>query len=98
MTHDATGERRLLLAVLEDAVRTLRMARRGVVSPKRARLEQSWLLSTDRSDPFAFETICDVLGFDASALRARLLSPASPLPPAIRRAVRPLPPPRHLSA
>jgi hypothetical protein len=85
MTHDPSGERRLLLAVLEDAVRTLGMIRRGGVSRRRAALEHSWFLSTDRTHPFAFETICDVLGFDAGAIRARLLGPACPARVTIRR-------------
>jgi hypothetical protein len=83
MAYDAFGERRLMLAVLEDAIRTLLLARRAVVPRKRVLRDRAWLESTSRSEPFDFESICDALGIDPSYLRARLLAgvnvPAPPL-------------------
>jgi hypothetical protein len=76
MAYEAFGERRLMLAVLEDAIRTLLLAKRSRVTRKRAMSELEWLQSTDVSAPFAFESICDVLGIDPTYLRNRLMSGA----------------------
>jgi hypothetical protein len=72
MAHDS-GERRLMLAVLEDAIRTLLVAKRIPVPLKRLRHDVAWIESSARDMPFAFESICDALGFDPSYLRRRLL-------------------------
>lgn len=66
------GERRLMLAVLEDALRTVLDGRVGRSSDVWVKSELGWFMSTDRSHPFAFEVICDVLDLDASWLRRRL--------------------------
>jgi hypothetical protein len=73
MTQEVYGERRLMLAVLEDAIRTLLLARRSRVPRKRLLRELAWLQSTSVSEPFAFESICDVLGLDPGYLRGRLV-------------------------
>lgn len=73
MAYEAFGERRLMLAVLEDAIRTVLLAQRSGVSRKRLLRELAWLRSSNVSEPFAFESICDVLGLDASYLRSRLV-------------------------
>jgi hypothetical protein len=73
MAYEASGERRLMLAVLEDAIRTLLLARRTAVSRKRLLRELAWVESTSHAEPFAFESICDALGLDPGYLRARLL-------------------------
>jgi hypothetical protein len=65
-----TGERRLLLATLEDAIRTLLGGRH----PKQQREDLDWLMSEDRTDPFTYLRICDALGIDAGWLRNRVLS------------------------
>ena len=72
MRYEASGERRLMLAVLEDAIRTLLLARRTALPRKRLVSELAWLESRSRAEPFAFESICDVLGIDAGWLRGRL--------------------------
>ena len=69
----AIGERRLLLAILEDAIRcfqTYLFARetRGRVLFREA---EQWLASEDR-DLFSFETICEVLGIDPQQVRRGL--------------------------
>ena len=61
-----------MLAVLEDALRTVLSARVGRSCDAWVREELRWFMSEDRSHPFAFEVICDVLDLDASWLRARL--------------------------
>ena len=65
------GERRLMLAVLEDAVVTLKIHLRGPsVHSRRIVAEiENWLASGTRAHTFAFGTICDVLGFDVKAVR-----------------------------
>ena len=65
------GERRLMLAVLEDAVATLKLHLRGhSVHSRRIVAEvENWLASGSRSHTFTFGTICDVLGLDTSAVR-----------------------------
>jgi hypothetical protein len=65
-----TGERRLLLAILEDAIRTLLGSRH----PKHQREDLDWLMSEDRTDPFTYLRICDALGIDAEWLRSRVLA------------------------
>jgi hypothetical protein len=77
MTHEAFGERRLMLAVLEDAIRTLLLAKRTAVSRKRLLRELAWFQSRSQSEPFAFESICDVLGIDPGYLRGRLVGGAA---------------------
>jgi hypothetical protein len=75
----AGGERRLLLAVLEDGIRTLLKcaeATRGrALNLHREAL--SWLTADDATYVFAFENICDVLGIDPARLRDRVLAEAS---------------------
>jgi hypothetical protein len=67
------GERRLMHAVLEDALRTLLGAGHGRTSATRARQELAWFMSVDARDPFTFERVCEVLGIDAAWLRDRVL-------------------------
>ena len=76
MTYDGFGERRLMLAVLEDAIRTLLLARRTAIPRKRLLRDLEWVESTSQTEPFAFETICDVLGIDPGYLRGRLATGA----------------------
>jgi len=75
----ACGERRLLLAVLEDGIRTfLKNARATHGRALNLRREAyTWLITDDRGDVFAFENICEALGIDASRLRQRVLGEAA---------------------
>src|SRR6059058_2011169 len=74
----ACGERRLLLAVLEDGIRTfLKNARATHGRAFNLRREAlTWLRSDSRDDVFDFENICEMLGIDTGRLRARVLSEA----------------------
>ena len=67
-------ERRLMRAVLEDAVRHILNGARA--NQRRAhklhREALVWIASEDRSDVFAFENICESLGIDASWFRAEV--------------------------
>ena len=75
----ASGERRLLLAVLEDGIRTLLKNARAThgrgLNLRREAL--GWLVTDDRADVFSFENICETLGIDAERLRSRVLSESS---------------------
>ncbi len=68
------GEKRLLLAMLEDAVhcfQTYLLAKK----PHERRLFQEaeeWIVSTDGLWFFSFENICDVLGINPSRMREAL--------------------------
>ena len=72
--HAIEPEARLALAVLEDAVATLRSAvDLGRVRSQRMISETwSWIACDDTTHPFTFVSICDYLGLDAPALRGAL--------------------------
>ena len=72
---DTSGARALMLAILEDAMLCIARGRRRR-HPRTRRLAaeaESWVRSDCREWLFSFASICDVLGFDADALRVRLL-------------------------
>lgn len=74
----ACGERRLLLAVLEDGIRTLlknAQARHGRAGNLR-REALIWVCSEEHGDVFAFNAICEALGIDPVRLRGRVLMEA----------------------
>ena len=73
----AAGERALMRAVLEDAIRCLA----GEVGPVRERPQlaaeaRTWIEGADLQWPYAFHNVCDHLGFDPEQLRTRLLRDA----------------------
>jgi len=68
----AEGERRLLFAVLEDAIRCYLKHRDGDQACRKDPefLEAArWLSSDEESGPFSFVTVCEVLGINADRLR-----------------------------
>jgi len=70
--HD--GERRLMIAVLEDAVDVYRK-QAGARDPRGEQLFQeaeAWIDDPDRTWLFSFQNICDVLDIDADYLRRGL--------------------------
>lgn len=70
------GERRLLLAVLEDGVRTA-IKYAGATRGKPGILLRealAWLASDARDDCFRFARICEALDIDAGRLRGRVLA------------------------
>lgn len=67
-------ERRLVIAVLEDAVDCYQKYL-GARDRKGHQLfvdAEDWFLSSERAWPFAFENICDLLGINAEYLRRGL--------------------------
>jgi hypothetical protein len=70
------GERRLMLAVLEDAVSCFQKYA-GAKRPRSQRLfkeAEDWFLERDSTWPFAFESVCAVLDFNPDYVRGRLMA------------------------
>ena len=73
-------ERRLIIAVLHDAIRCVEQYR-CVKSPRNRRLfdeVERWLLASESDWPYSFENICAVLELDANAVRQRLRCTSEP--------------------
>lgn len=66
-----SGERALMLAILEDAIRCAQAS--GTGRQRMARDAQAWMRSRDRRWPFSFVNICETLGLPADRLRAAVL-------------------------
>jgi hypothetical protein len=73
-----TGERRLMIAVLEDGVRcVLKLAAsRDPLQRGLAAEAEEWIRSTDRSRLFAFENVCQALDLDPDYVRDGILKNA----------------------
>jgi hypothetical protein len=67
-------ERRLMMAVLDDAVRCVEKYRFPANTRGRRvfREAEEWLLAAEPQWPYSFERICAVLNLDANAVRQRL--------------------------
>ena len=79
----AEGERRLLLAVLEDGIRTL-LKHAGATRGRARTLQRealAWLLSDAQTDVFAFASICEALEIDPGRLRGQILARVRPAAP-----------------
>jgi hypothetical protein len=68
------GERRLMLAVLEDAVLICQRNALARTPDKRQEFRDAreWIEAEDATWPFSFVNICSVLGIDAEYVRAGL--------------------------
>ena len=86
---ETSGPRALMLAVLKDAVRCIEQGRRrGHFHARRLAAEAAaWVRSDDRTYPFSFLNITDVLGIDADAVRDRLLRVSRTTCPEVRARV-----------
>ena len=62
-----TGTKALMLAVLEDGIRSYLGGRRIVADEA-----EIWILSRRRGSPFCFDIVCETLGLDAEAVRTRI--------------------------
>jgi hypothetical protein len=71
----ASGEKALMLAVLEDGIRCFQEHLRNPRSNPRLLSQQAeaWIRAVDYEWPFSFNNVCETLGIDPSALRAALL-------------------------
>ena len=72
----ASGEKALMLAVLEDGIRCFQEHLRNPRSNPRLLSQQAeaWIRAVDYDWPFSFNNVCETLGIDPSALRAALLA------------------------
>lgn len=77
-----TPERRLMVAVLDDAwmcaVRTPDPGTKDTPWMAERRDAREWFASDDRSHLFAFRNVCDVLDCDAEAIRALITTGTHP--------------------
>ncbi len=71
-----SGEKALMLAVLEDGIRCFQEHLRNPRSNPRllSRQAEEWIRAVDYDWPFSFNNVCETLGIDPSALRTTLLS------------------------
>lgn len=70
------GERALMLAVLEDAIRCYLEPPRGAIRIQRE--AENWIFNGDESWPFSFVNICDALGLAAGPMRRKLREQSTP--------------------
>jgi hypothetical protein len=68
------GERRLILAVLEDAINCFQKNLFATDNRGRRlfRDAENWVMSVDRDLPFAFENVCEFLSLDVEYIRQGL--------------------------
>jgi hypothetical protein len=71
----ASGEKALMLAVLEDGIRCFQEHLRNPRSNPRLLSQQAetWIRAVDYDWPFSFNNVCETLGIDPGALRGALL-------------------------
>jgi hypothetical protein len=73
------GERRLMLAVLIDAIQTYNRYRSRVAPIAEYhewRRERAWFQTDDPANPFSFSNICAALGLSVEYVRRRVLRPS----------------------
>jgi hypothetical protein len=66
-TGQLTGTKALMLAVLEDGIRSYLSSSRIIASEA-----EFWVHSPRRHSPFSFVVVCEMLGLDADAVRKTL--------------------------
>lgn len=75
LSRQLEGEKRLMIAILKDAVECLDKYRSSRTSGGRMQYENAleWVQDTGTEWLFSFNNICDLLGFDSDYLRDVLL-------------------------
>ena len=75
LSRKLEGEKRLMIAVLKDAVECLDKYRGARSSVGRGQYQSAleWVQDTDTDWLFSFTNICDLLGFDPEYFRETLL-------------------------
>jgi len=73
-------EVRLIVAMIDDAIRSVLQYGDAVEGPERREFldARRWLLDDNRDWPFAFANVCDVLALDVAAVRQRLFPSQAP--------------------
>jgi hypothetical protein len=72
------GERRLMLAVLEDALDWATKPVRTVRQQRLRREARAWIASADEVWPFSFRNVCSALGLPAGRIVRRILGDDAP--------------------
>ena len=69
-----SGEQRLMLAVLADAINVLHSGQGGDSACERLNFDEAaqWVNSPGTARPFSFDSVCDALEIDPELLRSRL--------------------------
>jgi hypothetical protein len=69
-----SGEQRLMLAVLVDAINILQSWQGGKNARKRRNFAEAaqWVNTRGTSHPFSFDSVCDALEIDSELVRSRL--------------------------
>jgi hypothetical protein len=75
LSRKLEGEKRLMIAILKDAVECLEKYRGARTSIGRSHYENAieWVKDTDTEWLFSFTNICDLLGFDPDYMREVLM-------------------------
>lgn len=75
LSRQLEGEKRLMIAILKDAVECLEKYRESLSGPGRIHYENAieWVEDTGTDWLFSFTNICDLLGFDPNYMREVLL-------------------------
>ena len=75
LSRKLEGEKRLMIAILKDAVECLDKYRGARTSAGRSHYESAleWVQDKGTDWLFSFTNICDLLGFDPDYLRSQLL-------------------------
>lgn len=73
-TRIPSGERKLLFAILEDALRCYVQAKNSAPERAECRDARKWFNERGRSDVFSFESVCANLDIDPECLRKKLES------------------------
>jgi len=75
LSRKLEGEKRLMIAILKDAVECLEKHRSSRSSAGKMSYQSAieWVEDTDTEWLYSFSSICDLLGFDPNYLREQLL-------------------------
>jgi hypothetical protein len=75
-TSESSGEKRLMFAILEDAVNSIQRFKLTKNPARRDEYDEAkaWVEARDVDWTFSCENICEVLGIDVHSLRERLIS------------------------
>ena len=75
-TSESSGEKRLMFAILEDAVNSIQRFKLTKNAARREEYDEAkaWVEAHDVDWTFSCENICEVLGIDVHFLRERLIA------------------------
>jgi hypothetical protein len=94
LSRQLEGEKRLMIAILKDAVECLEKYRGTRISSGQNQYQNAleWVQDTGTEWLFSFTNICDLLGFDPDYLREELLKRENKSSKPARGKILPFPP------